>query len=680
MKLTTLTIAALSVLDKTQASSWLRKAAPERVGGDSLDEDAPWFNRLIQDIDSLATQEPTPQPISSSPTQAGVTSAPTTGVTPAPTPMPVSTFPTQATVTSAPTTEVTPSPTPGATPLPTRVPTLVPTPEPTGACASEVTIDCSTFLNNSPIGCEDLPPIDMPYCVCDECARTLVFQYTGNGCNGLDGCVDGAEAGPGENATISFSPCGSDVPALEISTFPGDTILIELGDSCLPECMDVVVVATDDSTSNQTFQLDTTCITRELLLKESYGSLDFAGYSCNATGINTCLQEVVYTVEACNEGSENLTVYDLAFNFNGEVSDLLEGAEPVVLPGECINATIAEVVDRCLDSDYSVSALMNATEPVFGPVCEATDEFGFIVEAGTLEPTPSPSLVPTGVAPPPTDSCGLVVAVEAECPIIECGWDRCKDRPFRMEFRFSATECDNTLLKRCPGVDPDSCTCIRNVTLTEEDWPSQQLSCTDFGAVNASETYYVKAFPERDPSVIYFEGEMAPGGRFNATDPNLERVESNMFLEVYSSLNGDLLQQILFHSSCSQELYLLDIFGSFQLVEFETLDKVTTFAINPQLSFALTLAIESDLLELDFVGVGVFSPDPFILAPQTETFNVTGVSIPPPYSESTDIILIPDEDFTVITTVSGVVNGVPCTEITDVVVNCPATVEPELSR
>ena len=577
-----------------------------------------------------------------------------------------------------------------STPEPTNMTTLTPT----GPCAAQVFVDCISFEGETPLPCDEIQPIDMPFCVCEECVREVLFMYTGKPCDGHEGCVDGSSEGPGENATITFSACGSDVSVFEDTVGPSSMVILSLGNECLPECMDVSVVSTLDPSSNQTFTLDTSCITRELLLKESYGAIDFVGYSCDPASASNCFQEILYSIDACNDGFENLTVYDITIDFNGDtVSILEEDDQPVVPPGECFNSRLGGVVDRCQEMTYSLNVTMNATNPADGPICENTDEHAFFMNAGTIEETPSPSaaavspspsVTTTELPPFPTDGCNLNVAVELECPVLECGWDRCRERPYRMEFRFNPNSCADSILKRCPGVDPDTCSCVRNVTIDEEDWAEQRFSCADFGAgpVNGSDTYYVMAYPEMDPSSPYFEGEMVTGGRFNATDPNLERVQANMFLDLYAFSNGtqgELLQQVLFHSSCSQELYLLDIFGSFQLVEFESLLALTTYAVSPVASFALTMQATSDSLELDFVGFAVFSPNPDLLLPQTEIFNVSGTVIPPPFAESTTVELIPNEDFTIVTTVSGALNGVVCSDITEFIVNCPANVEPNLS-
>jgi hypothetical protein len=76
--------------------------------------------------------------------------------------------------------------------------------------------------------------------------------------------------------------------------------------------------------------------------------------------------------------------------------------------------------------------------------------------------------------------------------------------------------------------------------------------------------------PNDNKARIFFDGEVALGGVFNvdayATDLSRLRAETRVF--VYD-LNGNLLQFVKFHTSCSQPLNLGDQFGSLELVSFE---------------------------------------------------------------------------------------------------------------
>ena len=282
--------------------------------------------------------------------------------------------------------------------------------------------------------------------------------------------------------------------------------------------------------------------------------------------------------------------------------------------------------------------------------------------------------------------------VVPQCPLLECGFDRCRERPFRMEFRVDTRPCAESILKRCPGVDPDTCACIRNVTIGEEGWPEQKFTCEDFNGgpppVGTAGTFWVEATPEKDTSVLYFAGPIeVPGGLFNATGVNADgTVEANIYLNLYtydeaSNGTGTLLQTVNFHSSCSQQLYLLDVFGSFQLVEFESITQgVVGFGISPLVGFSLDLETSADAAAtLDFMTVVVLSVTTEWFPPQVIEFDVTGTAIPPALNEIAQVTLIPNQDFSVITTIGGDINGTGgCYEVMETVINCPSTVEPTL--
>jgi len=142
-----------------------------------------------------------------------------------------------------------------------------------------------------------------------------------------------------------------------------------------------------------------------------------------------------------------------------------------------------------------------------------------------------------------------------------------------------------------------------------------------------------------------------------------------------------MLQQVLFHSSCSQQLYLLDIFGSFQLIEFEsTTFGVIGFGINPTINFEITLdtaqAADNPNILVEFLSVVVLSAEPGLLPPQ-----IYNVEYNPPESISTlnqpiEVVLIPGQPFNVISTIGGTLDGVGCFDVSNSTIQCDATLEP----
>ena len=148
-------------------------------------------------------------------------------------------------------------------------------------------VDCTFLLPGStePKPCIEIPPIDSLICSCAECVREVSFVYTGTACGATEDCEDTSFIEPGSPATVAFTPCESDFASFEGTVQAGETITISGGALCLPECM--VVTVSDPLTGEvaQITQIDSSCFGRGLILTDSYGAVDFVGYSCDSTDI-----------------------------------------------------------------------------------------------------------------------------------------------------------------------------------------------------------------------------------------------------------------------------------------------------------------------------------------------------------------------------------------------------------
>jgi len=209
----------------------------------------------------------------------------------------------------------------------------------------------------------------------------------------------------------------------------------------------------------------------------------------------------------------------------------------------------------------------------------------------------------------------------------------------------------------------------------------------DFAARPASETFWIVSTPEKDPSVIYFEGPItfgteAPGeNRFNATDPNLFRVEANSYMRIFDAdpaAGGVQLQEVKYHSSCSQELWLFDIFGSFQLVEFEAIQTGVIGSFDSvNLAFDLSLDITTaEEIILESMELTLLPAEPGLFPPQTQGFDVEGTPIPPTLELEWDVSIVPELEYILITTISGVVDGVGCSDAQSQSIFCPRVITP----
>ena len=129
--------------------------------------------------------------------------------------------------------------------------------------------------------------------------------------------------------------------------------------------------------------------------------------------------------------------------------------------------------------------------------------------------------------------------------------NECDGRPQVMTFRYLGGECSQS----------------------NHFQPRQKFSCEDLnggppprsakGTVN-----YIVATPTGGDD-IYFAGPVAVGEQWVMNEEMFySRLSADMTIQVFESQGGALLQSTDVHMSCSQPLYLYDIFGSNQVVEW----------------------------------------------------------------------------------------------------------------
>ncbi|KAL3930794.1 MAG: hypothetical protein SGBAC_011609 [Bacillariaceae sp.] len=233
--------------------------------------------------------------------------------------------------------------------------------------------------------------------------------------------------------------------------------------------------------------------------------------------------------------------------------------------------------------------------------------FDGTVCAPTAVPSPAPSPVPTEPASelPTTVDCGIDVDINVQCST-SCEFENCVERPFRMLMFYRGGGCQNTQFRRCPLrnpdltpqlPNPDPCTCSKR-ELPCNEWNNKNF-CTDFnpstGQACNDLTNFCANQSNKNPipgcgppantqphavwleaigkdGEAYFVGPVNVNSTWTAQTVN-ERVQADTDIFIYefgAGGKGRLLQQVRFHSSCSDELFLTDQFGSNQLIEFES--------------------------------------------------------------------------------------------------------------
>eukprot|EP00980_Cylindrotheca_fusiformis_P031283 scaffold26122_cov127-Cylindrotheca_fusiformis.AAC.2 len=328
----------------------------------------------------------------------------------------------------------------------------------------------------------------------------------------------------------------------------------------------------------------------------------------------------------------------------------------------------------------------------------------------TPPPTPAPSAAPSDLptALPTTTDCGIDVNINAQCST-SCSFDTCVERPFRMVMFYRGGGCQNTQFRRCPVRDPDPTPELPNpdpCTCTKEDLPCDQWNnnneCFDYNPEtgnqcnsvedfcdnnqdttpipgcgpppnNVQHTVWIEAFgKDGEP---YFAGPVQNNSTWTALTTD-DEVSANTDIFTYEYVNGAkgrLLQEVVFHSSCSEELFLTDQFGSQQLIEFESFcdtdrcdpgcrnGRRTISLFQDQIDdFEFTLEARTDdqnPVTLRFVAAVLtplsFQP-PFFGETQFQVFgDLNGTLIPPDVTVTPNFTLRVDEEYTI----AGVVVG-----------------------
>ena len=185
----------------------------------------------------------------------------------------------------------------------------------------------------------------------------------------------------------------------------------------------------------------------------------------------------------------------------------------------------------------------------------------------TLSPPPPPTLSPP---PPPTTSVPTTpstmapteecdITIDVSCVPIELPEESCEqlpplvttcdERPNWMQFKYFGGDCSQSA-----------------------NLQSEKFFCTDFAPLPKNGPVYIRAGDSVDANQIFFEGPVELNGLYNVTDPRGDRLPADMNLTVFeltaSGEPGALLQNVKYHSSCSQNLFLKDRFGAHQLVAF----------------------------------------------------------------------------------------------------------------
>ena len=416
---------------------------------------------------------------------------------------------------------------------------------------------------------------------------------------------------PGEVARVTCTNDDTDTVLFNNTVSIGRSIAVR--GSPLP--ISITCHVESNGATVQRFTFDTSGQV-DLFLKDSFCSLELD--SCNE---NDCTQRIVYTYDFSNIGQTDMDITVVERTRNGEEEDLLELVPDRELsPGDVTTVIEPELIDLCRAATFEISVRTEA-EPPAGSSCFADDEYSFStagVVSGTRSPTapsapptlspsesvsipvdptqeaPPPPTSPSPVTPPPTspspvasgDDCA--VSVEASCSVDKDGGHcdaitpiatRCEDKPTELVMRYNGGNCSQSF--NIQGV-------------------AGLFACEDYQGgppTNEGVQTYMVATDIRGLGINFFSGFVSVGQDISFRNNGLI-LFSSMNVTIYSSDDRpreNILQTMIYHSSCSDNLFLKDRFGSIQLVAFiNDLQGVVSCYVNSTFTFSITNEGEVD--------------------------------------------------------------------------------------
>jgi len=464
------------------------------------------------------------------------------------------------------------SPTSPPTDPPSPSPSDPPSPSPTviGQCIVEVDITCE---DDNGTDCDEIPT---PIKQCDT-SDVITFTYTAETCdesfNSQDDTCEDIGTGPSDSATIECRD--SSFVVLSVNTVTvGDTFTVALGNA--PDTDSISCAILSDSILKQTLVVDTTMLT----LKDKFGSLQLE--SCDE---QSCLVPITYTYDIRNIGDTPMEVTSVTRTRGTSTVDLIGIVEERNLDvGESTVARETEELDVCVNVDEETSVRVEADPPIGDP-CFSVDDYELtVVVSPTSPPTDPPSPSPSD-PPSPSPSfiddpkrCNVGVNVSCtprggseDCGSIVVARTRCNQRPVAMVFKYNGGTCDQS----------------------DNIQPPTLFQCFDFFGgppTTSGETSYILVTDIKGGSIVYHEGTVAVGDEYTVADRPFE-VDANMNITIYRNGNivaENLLQTLVYHSSCSQNLFLKDRYGASQLVIFvNNLQGVQTCFFNATYTISL---------------------------------------------------------------------------------------------
>lgn len=368
-----------------------------------------------------------------------------------------------------------------------------------------------------------------------------------------------------------------------------------------------------DGAPMQLINYHTSC-SRNLFLKDRYGSAQVNGWINEEQGEVDCITEIIYNYDIQNTGTVDATLCSLNATINppGVTLDLTDAiADDVLEPGMNFTVSIPTEIDLTTRKTYTVNATLVGKNLV-GKECSDMDTLEF--EAGTpvfgLPPTPPPPTVSPAPTPDPVGQDCVIEATAAcvlgnlaSCSLLSslpprfytCSLPNIID----LEFIFSGGTCAESTTGQVGFLD----------------------SCVDSGPIDGPVRITAVGTTSGDQ---YFNGLVTPDSPFaiqgvsnNPLDPVIDIV--------ITSLGGETLQTMTLNTECTEanDLTLGETFGSLTFGSYRNDEAFVQAFVEASWAYVAknTGTIDVDITEYVATTNGVAAgPDtfPIVLAPNEE--------------------------------------------------------------
>ena len=444
-------------------------------------------------------------------------------------------------------------------------------------CTVEVESSCTVAGTNT--DCRDIETTPE---TCTDTAVEYCYEVSNPGttCGDITTLSRTRTPPGGAEGTLDLLPL---IPEADRTDFcPGDTVTVcetvvidTCDDQCYETTTDVEVTMEDGKTCNDTDEYEL-CVNPGCVTElEQTCKIEGTDVPCDEippSDFEQCADgENMLPVEQCykisNVGPTCGTITTFERTTDGAVVSFLDGIpedERILCPGQDMEVCETVDVNTCEEKCYetSVEVILTMAD---GTICQQIDEYEFCVP------------------PPTTESCNVEVDLacstdvnrtedgSGNCDVIIPIATRCDKRAAAMTWRFNGGNCEQSF------------------NIQEAD----KFVCTDFvdGGAPTEGSAWLTVASVKNPEDIYFDGEVLVGDLFTmfAADTMKGKFDADSTFSVYADSSKDqLLQESSVHTSCSQNLFLKDKFGSVQLLIFENEFGLFTCFVGATYSYTLT--------------------------------------------------------------------------------------------